>query len=229
MEIDWLAVQAQLKRLGFDPGPLDGIRGPRTNAAIVAFKRSVGLRARPFFGPITRAALFGRDTAAEADPEGLPWYAEAMRLRGLHEARDVAALRAWFNRSVAWIDPREIPWCGAFVATCFRKDQPDIALPDNPLGARNWARWGQPCAPGLGALLVFWRGSRDGWRGHVGFYYGEDAAAFHVLGGNQSDAVTVTRIGKTRHLATRWPDGQTPTPRRVLLDAAGQPLSRNEA
>ena len=53
MKTNWRAVQARLADLGFDPGPIDGLRGPRTDAALIAFKRSVGLAARAYFGPLT--------------------------------------------------------------------------------------------------------------------------------------------------------------------------------
>jgi uncharacterized protein (TIGR02594 family) len=166
---------------------------------------------------------------APAPDTDIPWLAEAVRVKGLHEARDTSRLRAWFDASVAWIDPREIPWCGAFVATVLRKWQPGIALPENPLGARNWAGFGAAARPQLGAVLVFWRGSPGGWAGHVGFYWGEDDAAFHVLGGNQSDAVTVTRVAKSRLLAARWPVGVSQPLTTIRLTASGQPLSHNEA
>ncbi len=227
MKTNWRAVQARLADLGFDPGPVDGLRGPRTDAALIAFKRSVGLAARAYFGPLTEAALMGgAQVRARAD---LPWMAEAGRMLGLHEARDTARLRRWFDRSVAWIDPREVAWCGAFVASCLRAANPDIALPDNPLGARAWGGFGKPCEPVFGAVLTFWRGRKAGWQGHVGFYWGEDASAYHILGGNQSDAVTVTRIAKERLLAARWPVDLPVSGRQILLSAAGQPLSANEA
>ena len=54
---DWRAVQQRLRALGFDSGPIDGIRGPKTDAAITAFKKSIGFRARPYFGPLTEQAL----------------------------------------------------------------------------------------------------------------------------------------------------------------------------
>lgn len=150
-------------------------------------------------------------------------------MRGLHESRDRSTLSAWFDRSVSWIDPREVAWCGAFVATCMRKYDPDINLPENPLGARQWNTFGKSCSPVFGSILVFWRGSPSGWKGHVGFYHAEDSGAYHVLGGNQSNAVTVTRIAKNRLLGARWPAGVDVTGNRVTVNSSGQPLSTNEA
>lgn len=226
MRIDYQWVQTRLHELGFNPGPIDGVRGPRTDAAVVEFKRSVGLRARPFIGPITMAAL---RPAPEFTRTKQPWMAEAAAIKGLHEERNVSALSNWFDASVSWIDPREIPWCGAFVATCFRKWQPDIKIPDNPLGARNWQDFGKSSNPVLGSLLVFWRGSMTGWKGHVGFYWGEDQTHLHVLGGNQRNAVNVARIAKHRLLASRWPAGEPVTGLPVFLTAAGVPITANEA
>lgn len=50
-------LQARLKALGFDPGPIDGVRGPRTISATKAFQASRGLVADGIVGPKTRGAL----------------------------------------------------------------------------------------------------------------------------------------------------------------------------
>lgn len=128
-----------------------------------------------------------------------------------------------------------MPWCGLFVARCIASQLPEEPLPDNPLGARNWLKFGVAQEPSDGAVLVFWRGSSSGWQGHVGFYAGEDGAAFHVLGGNQSNAVNIARISRGRLLGTRWPR-TAPSPR-IKPDARHLPragrgagaLSTNEA
>ncbi|ETD90412.1 NlpC/P60 family protein [Rhodobacter capsulatus] len=224
MTTDWRAAQERLRALGFDPGPIDGLCGPKTKAAITAFGRSRGLGFGSGFGPVIAALM-----RAEAPCPDLPWMAEALRLQGLHERRDTARLRAWLDPAAGAIDPRAMPWCGAFVASCLRAALPGVILPDTPLAARAWGRFGDPVAPVFGAVLVFWRGAPSGWQGHVGFCRGEDASAYHVLGGNQSDAVTVTRIAKTRLLAARWPAGVPVTGRPVRRTAAGLDLSSNEA
>lgn len=219
-----LEVQERLKDLGFYKGDLDGVKGAATDKAIVAFKESIGFRARPYLGPLTIEALL----STPAGPN-IPWMQEAVSVRDLHEVRDRAVLSKWFDKSVSWIDPREVPWCGAFVATCLRKYNPNLVLPDNPLGARGWSKFGKSAHPGLGSILVFWRVSPNSWQGHVGFYYAEDDTHFHVLGGNQSNAVTVSRIAKNRLIASRWPSDYASIPRPVRVTSSGVLTSMNEA
>lgn len=92
----------------------------------------------------------------------------------------------------------EIPWCGLYVAKVCQLAKKEIVK--NPLWARNWAKWGNKSnVASLGDILVFKRGSG----GHVGFYVGEDKTCYHVLGGNQSNRVNITRISKSRILAVR--------------------------
>ena len=120
----------------------------------------------------------------------------------------------------------EIPWCGLFMAVIAKRAGKDV--PENPLWARNWAKFGQKVAKGgLGDVLVFRRGNG----GHVGLYIGEDKTSFHVLGGNQSNAVIITRILKTRLLAIRrpnWKISQPESVRSIELNAVGI-ISTNEA
>jgi uncharacterized protein (TIGR02594 family) len=117
-----------------------------------------------------------------------------------------------------------IPWCGLFIALCAKRAGKKI--PENPLWARNWAGWGESSPHELGAVLVF---ARSGGGGHVGLCVGEDKECYHVLGGNQSDSVSVTRIRKERLLACRAMYKVKPaTVRPVWLDSVGT-VSGNEA
>lgn len=50
-------VQSALFALGFNPGAIDGINGPQTQAAVMAFQTSVGLNPDGIVGPLTHAAL----------------------------------------------------------------------------------------------------------------------------------------------------------------------------
>lgn len=94
-----------------------------------------------------------------------------------------------------------VPWCGLFTAVVVKRAGKDII--SGPLWARNWINFGV-VAPraGLGDVLVF---ERAGGGGHVGFYVAEDESAYHVIGGNQSDQVSVARVAKSRCIAVRRP------------------------
>lgn len=50
-------LQQGLASLGLDPGVIDGIMGPKTSAALVAFQSQNGLAADGIYGPLTRAKL----------------------------------------------------------------------------------------------------------------------------------------------------------------------------
>lgn len=103
----------------------------------------------------------------------------------------------------------------------------DKEVPKHPLWALSWSAFGakSPSAA-LGDVLVFVRNSG----GHVGLYVGEDKMAFHVLGGNQSDRVCITRIAKARLYAVRRPlyRAQPTNVRPIHLESTGA-ISLNEA
>lgn len=120
----------------------------------------------------------------------------------------------------------EIPWCGLFIAHVCQKAGKEIV--QNPLWARNWAKWGiKQSVAMLGDILVFERGKNSG---HVGIYVGEDTKCYYVLGGNQGDAVSITKILKTRCISIRrtaWSKAQPENVRVVKLNVSGE-ISTNE-
>jgi len=120
----------------------------------------------------------------------------------------------------------EIPWCGLFVAYCAHAQ--GLQVVDKPLWALSWAQYGNKAdEPMLGDILTF---KRDGG-GHVGIYVGEDDKCYHVLGGNQGNSVSVTRILKSRLFQARrtaWKVAQPSSVRKVMLSAKGD-ISKNEA
>jgi hypothetical protein len=122
----------------------------------------------------------------------------------------------------------DIPWCGLFAAIiAYRRMNSAAEVVKDPLWARNWAKYGtKSAAAGLGDVLVFVRNGG----GHVGFYVAEDSTAYHVIGGNQGNKVSITRIAKDRCIAVRRPLYST-VPSSVKpyhVKAAGD-LSANEA
>ncbi|MGU3495944.1 TIGR02594 family protein [Xanthobacteraceae bacterium A53D] len=236
-------MQTMLIAVGHDVGPegADGVLGTATKAAIAAFQRAAGVDVKwpGTYAAKTDAALRaayakvgGPIVAAPAPGKVLlPWMAEAERRLGMHEVRDNGALRKWLKSDGKTVgDPAKIAWCGDFVETCIGLTLPGEPLPANPYGARNWTKFGRRLTtPAYGAVLVFWRGSKSGWQGHVGFYAGEHGGNLLVLGGNQSNAITKAWLDDDRLLDIRWPSTfDPPTGGRVLLTSSGK-LSTNEA
>ena len=181
-------IQRGLDKLGHAPAAIDGHWGVRTARAL---KRL--------------SAANGR-AASMVPPSPLPWITEAKTALGRNEARDRSWLMNWLKRDGRSIgDPSRTPWFGDFVETCIRMGLPDepppAALGTNPYWARNWLLFGRDTKPITGAVLVFERGSG----GHGSFAVGQDGTNFFVLGGNQSDAVTVVRVARSRLPGARWP------------------------
>ncbi len=206
-------IQSGLDQLGHSPGSIDGLWGQRTARAM-------------------RALLAANGHAAWLAPTApLPWITQAKSALGRHELRDRSWLMDWLKRDGRSLgDPSKTPWCGDFVETCIRVALPDEpllgALGSNPYWARNWLLFGQQVPPILGAVLVFERGSG----GHVGVAMGQDETHFFVLGGNQSDAVTLARIAKSRLLGARWPATVPPRLQRLPTMTPSDVLtSTNEA
>ena len=224
-----LEIQRALVARGYDPGPVDGVLGPRTRAAVRAFQAASGLVVDGIVGPRTWAVLWpGNSAPAVLLP---PWYEEAYRRIGLHERRDNAELRAWLRSDGATLgDPALLPWCGDFVATALALTLPDEPQPANPYLARNWLTFGVPLTrPALGAIGVFWRGSRTGTQGHVGIVDGVTANAFWLVSGNQNNAVTRALISSDRLLGLRYP-ASFPAPTSFLVPTGETgSLSTNEA
>lgn len=118
-----------------------------------------------------------------------------------------------------------IPWCGLFIALIVNRAGHGVIT--DPLWARNWLNFGKKVNVAmLGDILVFRRGSG----GHVGVYVGEDRYYYHVLGGNQADRVSITRIEKGRCLGIRQPNWKVAMPdsvKQIFLRPDGT-ISKNE-
>lgn len=98
----------------------------------------------------------------------------------------------------------EVPWCAAFVGSMLKRANQQGSGKAN---ARSYETWGRKLnSPVLGCVVVFSR-PPTAWQGHVGFYIGTDRAKrlVQVIGGNQSDAVSVASFSLDRVLGYRWP------------------------
>lgn len=222
-----LQIQRALMLKGFDPGPIDGIMGPRTEKAIVRFKKAHGLRPRPYFNPdpnksATMKLLFNNDAIEPVDssqPALIPWVNELGRWLNTHESdRDLAEWLASDGSTVG--DPDDIAWCGDAIQTCIKRTLPDEPfrgrVGENPFLAANWCDFGIGAGiftqrdldrgrdlSGIllyGSIASFWRGSPMSWKGHVAIVVGYDPRRkrIRIRGGNQSDRVTDTWIDQRR-------------------------------
>lgn len=159
----------------------------------------------------------------------IPWVQTAYSLIGTREApgkENNEEIMTWAR--VAQLEKTytadSIPWCGLFQA--FILVDNGIVPVKDPLWALNWRNYGV-AVPTLtfGGIAVF---TRPGG-GHVGILVGHEKNYYHILGGNQSDMVNVSRIAKNRLVAMRWPRGfekfiGEPLPNRVL----NAPITTNE-
>jgi len=229
--MDILAIQAALKAQGFNPGPLDGVWGRMTMAAVAEFQKRHQLSIDGQVDSETERAIFA-ESPGVPDTSAYVWMEEARRLMGIREVKGPGSnpqLIRWADNLDIDYDDDDIAWCGLFTAHCIGATLPREPLPRNPLGARKWLNFGEPCEPVWGSVLVFWRVSKADWRGHVGFYNGEDSKSYHVLGGNQSDSVNIARVPKKRFLGARWPSTAKHLLSSRVFANRDSELSENEA
>jgi len=201
-------IQQGLRELGYDPGALDGAYGPNTSAAIMA----------------AGVAGFAPKTPASAE---LPWIEEGLAVLGWHEVNDKARLSAWLKSGGKYLgDPAALPWCGDFAETCIELALPGEPMPGalgaNPFFAQNWAAFGIATVPTRGAVVAFkWSASS----GHVGFLMGQHGGNYVVLGGNQSNKVSIAEFPKASAIATRWPSTVPVRPVALPAMSAGEVIT----
>lgn len=147
-----------------------------------------------------------------------PWMAEAWRGFGIAERAGAAAdprIVAYYrDAGHPEITSDEVAWCAAFLGAALART--GFAATGSLL-ARSYSDYGQELDdPDYGAIAVFPRGG-DPQQGHVGFVAGATETHLYILGGNQSDAVTVAAFPRANVIALRWPQPKSQTPE-ILFD-----------
>ncbi len=92
---------------------------------------------------------------------------------------------------LSWINDDETPWCAIFVNWClFKAKLPFL----KSASARDCLKLGiEVNDPKPGDIVVFWRESKEGTKGHVGIFLGFDIASnIFCLGGNQGNQVSIS-------------------------------------
>jgi len=227
-------IQVALSWRGYRPGALDGVWGRKTAAALRQFQSNHGLDPDGIAGPMTLAALFpnGHKAVATLDDPALVWFQEARRLMGVKEtpgAASTVTILDWAGALGIPYKGDDIPWCGLFVGHCISATLDREPVPSGLLSARSWQSFGVQTDPTPGAVMVFWRKSPGSGLGHVGFYAGEDDGAFRILGGNQSDSVSLAWVGRDRLVSARWPATLPPPVPRPVTVSRTEGLSVSEA
>lgn len=117
----------------------------------------------------------------------------------------------------------ETAWCAAFVGACLKRaDYPNTG----DLTARSYLKYGKALdEPQEGCIVVLKRGHST-WQGHVGFCVGWTSRTVKILGGNQSDAVTIASFPMSQVLGYRWPVEPT---RKALKDAGSKEITVADA
>jgi uncharacterized protein (TIGR02594 family) len=163
-------------------------------------------------------------TTAEGEPKWLTAAYAEIGTKEIAGPKHNAKIVQWFAAAkAAWFKDDETPWCGAFAAYCMIAAGQPTPKKGEAVRAKAWASWGKDTPPRVGAVAVF---GREGG-GHVGFVVGESATMLYILGGNQSNAVNIMPIAKSRLLAFRWPAG-LPLSDRRLPAMSGGTISTNE-
>lgn len=168
----------------------------------------------------------------------LPHVDIARKYIGLHEisgpkhnptvlALTAKAFAATGKKS--WIHDDETPWCGSFVGGVFAEAGLGSKIPKEFYRAKEWENVGTKLStPAYGCVVTF---TRDGG-GHVGIVVGKTKTGMlKVLGGNQSNAVTIQDFDPKRVTSYRWvSSGSVPHEHRYDLPvlASGR-ISTNEA
>lgn len=109
----------------------------------------------------------------------------------------------WLRRLLPSADADEISWCSAFMDAMAAAAGYEQA---RSLTARSWLKAGDPVKASEaqpGDVVIFWRESPTSWKGHVAFFERFEGSKVHVLGGNQSDAVTVAPYPRAQILGIR--------------------------
>lgn len=140
-----------------------------------------------------------------AKPKEPKWLTLARAELGVKEGAGAAnnprVVRYYDDAGHPEVDHDDVAWCAAFVGAMLKR----AGLPHSgSLAARSYLTWGKAITkPYPGCIAVFRRGK--GWQGHVGFYLATGEKGIKILGGNQSDAVTITTMKPADLLGYREP------------------------
>lgn len=144
--------------------------------------------------------------ASESPEVTQNWLEIAKKEIGIHEVTggENPRIIEYFTAVSYHAQEDEVPWCAAFANWVLKKAG---IKGTNSAVARSFEGWGEELEdPRKGAIIVFdWQNGS----GHVGFIYSWTDSSVAVLGGNQSDQVSITNFKWDNVSAMRWPEATT--------------------
>jgi len=100
-----------------------------------------------------------------------------------------------------WVKDDETAWCSAALNYFCKKLGYERS---GKLDARSWLKLPvKVLKPNVGDIVVLWRESPDSWKGHVGLFINWDEKNIWVLGGNQSNMISISAYSRDRILGFR--------------------------
>jgi uncharacterized protein (TIGR02594 family) len=149
--------------------------------------------------------------------ENPAWLALALTQLGTHEIagpRDNPIIMSYYAEvGHGDVNHESVAWCAAFAGAMLKRSGYPIPAASVNLMAGSYEKYGvaveiddaQP-----GDICVFYRGDRSSWQRHVAFFVEHaDDEHIRVLGGNQSDSVSIITEPISKLAAVRRPIAPT--------------------
>lgn len=151
---------------------------------------------------------------AKKDP---PWLTIAKKYLGVKEPN---SLIAQFHKAIGFFADWKTAWCSSFAGFCLI--EAGLRSTRDP-AARSYSRrpdlFVELLEPIYGCLVVYWRGSKDGWEGHVHFFLYRTARMLYGIGGNQDNMVCEKGYPEEQVIGYYWPK-EFPLPPGAKVKAA---------
>lgn len=198
--------QTTLTQRGF-PADVDGIFGKGTRKRVYEFQEASSITIDGIIGPDTWERL-NPGAPAEPTPPAMgdnQYLTLARSQLGVKELAGAASnpkIDAYFDEIGHKGESDSTAWCAAFVGWVLLKNG---QRGTGSLAARSYENWGAKATKADAVIAVFWRVDPNGWQGHVALFVREVGDYVEVIGGNQSNGVTIARYPKAQLLGYRKP------------------------
>ncbi len=134
----------------------------------------------------------------------------ALSFYGINEAftngKSNPIVVSFFKDFADWVsNSTTTAWCSAYVNSIYASTGYEYS---GNISARSWLNVGQEIKqPRVGDIVVFWRESKNSWKGHVGIFvsFSPDGRSINVLGGNQGNKVSIAPYPVSQLLGYRRP------------------------